>query len=105
MRWKFGVSMGPPNVLLAPNPTSSVRISRIFGAPAGASTPFGKSGLESFTVRPIFPLKGASGFGNGSPFDGVPSAESLAAIAVSPRSEPQRAILQRLRITLHRPKV
>jgi hypothetical protein len=24
MRWKFGVWIGPPNVLLAPKPTSSV---------------------------------------------------------------------------------
>src|SRR5215470_1326858 len=63
MRWKFGVSMGPPNVLLAPNPTSSVKIRRTFGAPCGASTPFGKSGVESFTVRPIWPLKGGSGCG------------------------------------------
>jgi hypothetical protein len=33
--------MGPPKVLAAPKPTSSVRISRILGAPAGA---FGGSG-------------------------------------------------------------
>src|SRR5262249_13952699 len=31
---------------------------------AGASTPFGKSGVESLTVRPIFPWKGGSGRGN-----------------------------------------
>src|SRR5215470_1622293 len=62
-------------------------MSKMLGAPAGGSTPFGKSGFESSTVRPIFPLKGASGFGNGSPIDGVPS-ESLAAIAVSRSSPP-----------------
>src|SRR5215471_14573290 len=56
--------MGPPNVLLAPNPTSSVKIKRTFGAPFGASTLFGKSGVESFTVRPILPWKGDSGFGS-----------------------------------------
>src|SRR5215813_663809 len=66
MRWKFGVSMGPPNVLLAPKPTSSVKIRSTFGAPAGASTPFGKSGTESFAVRPIFPLNGCSGCGKTS---------------------------------------
>src|SRR6516225_626423 len=97
--------MGPPKTLVAPNPTSSVRISRIFGAPAGAPRPFGKSGFESFTVRPIFPLKGASGFGNGSPFDGVPSGESLAAIAISSCSPPQVKTLKGLRIALNRPKV
>src|SRR5262249_17772956 len=36
------------------------------GAPAGASTPFGKSGVESFNVRPTLPLNGASGSGNTS---------------------------------------
>src|SRR5215472_162099 len=64
MRWKFGVCIGPPNVLLAPKPTSSVRINRILGAPAGASTPFGKSGTEPFRVRSIVPLKGGSGRGS-----------------------------------------
>jgi len=53
--WKFGVWIGPPKVLLAPKPTSSVRIRSTLGAPAGASTPFGKSGVESLTVRPIRP--------------------------------------------------
>src|SRR5215469_15293130 len=78
---------------------------RTLGAPAAASRPFGKSGFESFTVRPIFPSKGASGFGNGSPFDGVPSGESLAAIAVSSCSAPQNGTLQGLRIARHRHKV
>src|SRR6516164_759018 len=63
-RWKLGVWIGPPKVLLAPKPTSSVRISRTLGAPAGASTPLGKSGTEPFRVRSIFPLKGGSGVGN-----------------------------------------
>src|SRR5262245_34008660 len=60
----MGVWIGPPKVLVAPKPTSSVRINRTLGAPAGASTPFGKSGVESFTVRPIFPSNGGSGRGN-----------------------------------------
>src|SRR5262249_28638229 len=64
MRWKFGVSIGPPNVLVAPKPTSSVRIKRTLGAPAGASMPFGKSGVEPFRVRSMWPLKGGSGGGN-----------------------------------------
>jgi len=34
-RSKLGVSMGPPNALLAPNPTSSMRMTRTFGAPSG----------------------------------------------------------------------
>src|SRR5262249_37345904 len=59
-----GVGIGPPNVLDAPNPTSSVMINSTLGAPAGASTCFGKSGVESLTVRPILPLNGGSGLGS-----------------------------------------
>src|SRR6516165_11800479 len=73
MRWKFDVWIGPPKVLLAPKPTSSVMIKRILGAPLGASTPFGKSGVESFTVRPIFPWNGCSGLGRTS----CPASESV----------------------------
>src|ERR1700733_1694052 len=61
-----GVGTGPPNVLLAPKPTSSVRIRRTFGAPLGALTSCGKSLVESSTVRPMCPLKGCSGRGNTS---------------------------------------
>src|SRR5215468_6585716 len=66
MRSKVGVWIGPPKVLDAPNPTSSVRIRRTFGAPLGASMPLGKSGFESFAVRPIFPLNGGAGLGRTS---------------------------------------
>src|SRR6516164_1467165 len=66
MRWRLGVWIGPPKVLLAPKPTSSVRISRTLGAPLGASTPLGKSGSEPLTVRPILPLNGGSSRGRTS---------------------------------------
>jgi len=56
-----GVAIGPPKVLLAANPTSSVRTSRIFGAPFGALTAAGKSSVESATVGPMWPLNGAAG--------------------------------------------
>src|SRR5580698_7631915 len=56
--------MGPPKVLEAPNPVSSVMMSRTFGASLGAVTVLGKSGLESFALRPITPWKGASGTGS-----------------------------------------
>src|SRR6516165_5400647 len=62
-RWKLGVWIGPPKVLVAPKPTSSVRINKILGAPAEASIILGKSGVESFTVRPICPSKGGWGGG------------------------------------------
>ena len=57
---------GPPKVLDAPNPTSSSRISRTLGAPFGACTGFGKSGTESFTLSPIWPLKGTAAAGSTS---------------------------------------
>ena len=37
-RSKFGVAHGPPNALIAPKPTSSIRISRTLGAPLGGSS-------------------------------------------------------------------
>src|ERR1700722_19012432 len=61
-----GVGTGPPNVLLAPKPTSSVRMRRTFGAPLGALTSCEKSLVDSSTVRPMCPLKGGSGRGNTS---------------------------------------
>src|SRR5215831_19881131 len=66
-----GVGIGPPKVLEAPKPTSSVRIKRTFGAPCGAWTSFGKSGVDPLTVRPILPLNGGSGWGNTSGARGV----------------------------------
>ena len=62
-RSNAGVGIGPPNGLLAAKPTSSVRMSRMFGAPLGAFVSCGKSRVESFGVRPMCPLKGGSGRG------------------------------------------
>src|SRR6516164_6985888 len=92
-RWKFGVWIGPPKVLLAPKPTSSVRINRTLGAPAGASMPFGKSGVEPFKVRSICPLKGGSGGGSTvgvSAATGLGSAVEATADAASSDVEPSR---------------
>ena len=44
----------------APNPTSSVKIRRMFGARFGASTPFGRSGTQAFSEHPTWPLKGSA---------------------------------------------
>ena len=41
-----GVGIGPPNELEAPKPTSSVKMTRIFGAPSGAFTGWGKSDFD-----------------------------------------------------------
>src|SRR5208282_2193600 len=61
-----GVGIGPPKALLAAKPTSSVRMSSMFGAPLGALISGGKSRVESRTVGPIWPLKGAAGSGRTS---------------------------------------
>ena len=37
-RSKFGVSIGPPNALEAPNPTSSISTTNTFGAPSGGNS-------------------------------------------------------------------
>jgi hypothetical protein len=37
-RSNVGVSHGPPNALDAPNPTSSIKTMRTFGAPPGGRT-------------------------------------------------------------------
>src|SRR5262245_61619706 len=62
-RSKFGVGIGPPKVLAAPKPVSSVMMSRTLGAPSGAVTSLGKSGLDSSALRPMTPPNGTSGTG------------------------------------------
>jgi hypothetical protein len=62
-RSAFGMFTGPPKALEAPNPTSSIRRMRTFGAPEG-----GRSGviggnvvsgsLASYVVRPVYRLSG-----------------------------------------------
>src|SRR6516225_6299559 len=73
-RWKLGVWIGPPKVLLAPKPTSSVKIMRMFGEPAGASYILGKSGVEPLRVRSIFPPNGGCGLGSTEPSASAASA-------------------------------
>src|SRR5262245_51930352 len=55
--------MTPPNVEGAPNPTSSVRISRIFGAPSGGMVCGGHADLLSLAFGMIEPEKGPVGSG------------------------------------------
>src|SRR5215831_13289439 len=62
-----GVWQGPPNVLVAPKPTSSSRTRRMFGAPAGAFTGCGKSDFDSLARRLMVPRNGWGGFGSTSP--------------------------------------
>src|SRR5262245_44912468 len=63
-RSRVGVGIGPPKVLAAPNPVSSVMISKIFGAPSGAVTDFGKSGVDSLALRPMTPPNCGCGMGS-----------------------------------------
>jgi hypothetical protein len=84
-RSNVGVGIGPPNVLLTPKPTSSVRMSRMLGAPLGVLTSCGKSFVGSLSVRPMWPLNGVLGLGKTS----CPLArgEMIAIIAKQPRKQ------------------
>src|SRR5262249_32526218 len=85
--------MTPPNVLPAPNPVSSVMMSRMFGAPFGGTTRGGHHGFDWSAFRSTFPPNGRSGPGSCFPSsvtvaDGDPGAPSISATAaVGPRSE------------------
>src|SRR5215471_13410765 len=63
-RSRVGVAIDPPKVLAAPKPVSSVMMSKTFGAPCGAVTAFGKSGVESLALRPMTPLNCGCGIGS-----------------------------------------
>ena len=52
-----GVGIGPPNALEAPKPTSSVRMSKMLGAPAGGWIGCGKSGFEFSRRSPDLALE------------------------------------------------
>jgi len=62
-RLNVGVGIGPPKVLLAPNPTSSVKISNTLGAPWGAWISSGKSLTDSAGVSTIFPRNSGCAMG------------------------------------------
>src|SRR5262245_37902506 len=100
-RSKFGVGIGPPKVLVAPKPVSSVMMSRTFGAPLGAVTPVGKLGLDSLALRPMTPPNGSSGTGRtGEPLfcdfsTGLSWAKRLARGPRKATSHPNRAMSER----------
>src|SRR5271166_194210 len=62
--WRVGVEHGPPNALVAPNPTSSSSTSSTFGAPFGAWTGCGKSLFDSFARKLMIPWNGWGGAGS-----------------------------------------
>src|SRR5262249_47627996 len=82
------VGIGPPKVLAAPNPVSSVMMSRTFGAPAGAVTDFGKSGVDSLVLRPITPPNCGRGIGSTAepPSGVVPCASAELDSAMQPQT-------------------
>src|SRR5271170_4706758 len=63
MRSSAGVGMTPPKVDGAPKPTSSVRISTIFGAPFGGTTRDGQPGFDWAALRLISPSNFCGGGG------------------------------------------
>src|SRR5262245_50937459 len=92
MRSRAGVGITPPNVLGAAKPTSSVMISRMFGAPLGGTTRAGQYGVDCRALRLIWPRNGCGAIGtylpsivvvaSGAP--GVPVIRwALASVAVS----------------------
>src|SRR5262245_61495929 len=93
-RSKFGVGIGPPNVLAAPKPVSSVMMSRTLGAPLGAVTSLGKSGLDSLALRPTTPPNGASRTGRtGEPPVGNPGLVAFWPKAISATRRVPNSIL------------
>jgi hypothetical protein len=63
IRSSDGVGITPPKVLGAPKPTSSVKISRMFGAPLGGTTRGGHQGFDSRALRFISPPNFGGGAG------------------------------------------
>ena len=60
---KLGVAQGPPKALEAPKPTSSMRMIRTLGAPAGGRSYsiggyFFAGSFASYTVKPVYCLSG-----------------------------------------------
>ena len=69
----------------------------MLGAPFGASTALGKSGVDSLTIRPIFPLKGASGRGNTlASWDAAVPGSTVDATADAAMTEVEPSSLRRL---------
>src|SRR6476646_5914109 len=64
MRSNAGVGTTPPNEPAAPNPQSSVMITRTFGAPFGGTTRGGHHGFESVAFSLISPPNFGSGGGS-----------------------------------------
>ena len=66
-RSRFGVEHGPPNTLDAPNPTSSIRITSTFGAPAGGRSGTSRWGDDavsgSLASKVVNPTGATSGIG------------------------------------------
>src|SRR5262249_7591601 len=106
-RVRVGVLQGPPNVLVAPKPTSSSSTRRMFGAPAGAFTGCGKSDFESLARRLMAPRNGWGGVGSTAPPGGggagLSSATANRPDAVNqPSSAPAASIATAARVVRHR---
>src|SRR5271169_472028 len=89
MRSIAGVGTTPPNVPGAPNPTSSVMISRILGAPFGGTTRGGHHGSDSEAFCLITPPNFGSGGGSCLPLRVVvaPGEPGSPVVWISARAE------------------
>src|SRR4029077_10391321 len=89
MRSSVGVGMTPPKVAGAPKPTSSVMISRMFGAPFGGTTRAAHAGFDCRAFRLISPWNGAGGCGRERPsIVGGASGEPGVPVVCCPVAEP-----------------
>ena len=67
MRSSAGVGMTPPKVEGAAKPTSSVMMSRMFGAPFGGTTRGGHQGFDCAALSSIWPPNFGGGGGSTRP--------------------------------------
>src|SRR5262245_56965313 len=97
MRSRAGVGMTPPKVEGAPKPTSSVRISRMFGAPSGGVICGGQADVLSMAFGMIVPLNGRVGSGRtrlsgNSTAVGAPGAPRICCADAMPARAAKRAV-------------
>jgi hypothetical protein len=77
----LGMAIGPPKASDAPKPISSIKITRTFGAPSGASTVKRAGSVASRTSSSSYRVRGGSTIG--STVRSIPSDEADAGVETS----------------------